>query len=110
MEEVKDFSDKLNTGPLWQRLGRSLLVVAITAVLWMLTAVLSGLFPTNVNPAVTLSYLVTAFLVSQLNDLNKNRQFKLLVLAAMLSWVTNFIQGTLLLLLLVPLLKKLKLV
>jgi hypothetical protein len=59
---------------------------------------------------ITIAYLLMYYSLSHFNKFSENQNYVLFVVALLLSFTTNFIQGALTLLILPPLLKKLKLI
>ena len=59
---------------------------------------------------ITIAYLLMYYSLSHFNKLTENQNYFLFVVTLLLSFTTNFIQGALTLLILPPLLKKLKLI
>jgi hypothetical protein len=122
-QEVKDFGNTVQVKePLWMKLGRNSLVIVLTLVIGIFTAAISGIFISigsnaSLNglqivfdPMITIGYIAVAYLLGHFNDFSKGQQYKLFLFSLLLSFIFNFIQGALLLVILLPLLKKLKLV
>ena len=103
-------------------LGRWLFIAFIIVCLGLLSAVLSGVLVAIsgtaqisgieivFDPQITLAYIIVGYFVGYFNELSKKTQGNLFVLALLLSFTINFIQGALLLVMLPPALKKLGLV
>ncbi len=118
MEEVKGF--KLEKGG--SKVGKTLLTIVIAVLVGLLAAVLSGILvaisgnaqisgvQVVFDPQITLAYVIVGYFVGYFNELSKKVQGNLFLLALFLSFTVNFIQGALTLVLLPPVLKKLKLV
>ncbi len=97
-----------------KKIGRVLLIILITFVTGLAASALAGVLTTagsNIfNPLVTLAYLVTACLFSYFYDSTKKQMFGWCLFALILSFLVSFITGSLLLVFLPPVLKKLKLI
>lgn len=103
-------------------LGRYLLIILATLVVGFVASALSGVLVAlsanatinglriEFNPMITLAYLVLAYLLAYFNGMSKQQMFGWCLFALFLSYTINFISGSLLLVLLPPALKKLKLV
>ena len=123
MEEVKDFGDKFKTKTgVGVKIGRFVLTVVVTLLVGLLAIVLSGILTgmsANVqvagvqiifDPQITLAYLILSYLVGYFNSLTKRQNYYLFLFALLLSYTVNFLQGSIMLVLLAPILKKLKLI
>src|SRR3972149_9682604 len=118
MEEVKEFKDLGPKKSFW----RGLLILLVTIIVGLLAAVLSGILVAVsgtaqlsgvqivFDPQITLAYVIVGYFVGYFNELSKKAQGNLFLLALLLSFTVNFIQGTLLLVILPPVLKKLRLI
>ena len=62
------------------------------------------------DPNITIAYLILAYLLSFYYQLNRAQGYKYIILALILSYTTTFLQGSLFLVILVPIMKWLKLV
>ena len=121
MEEVKEFPSTA-LGTRGKRLGRGLLILLVTVGVGLLAAVLSGILvaisgtaqisgvQVVFDPQIPLAYVIVGYFAGYFNELSKKVQGNLFLLALFLSFTVNFIQGALTLVLLPPVLKKLKLV
>lgn len=80
----------------------------------MISAVSTNMSVTGVglqfDPIITLSYLVIAYMLSSYYQLNRAQGYKYFILALVLSYTTSFLQGSLFLVILIPVMKWLKLV
>lgn len=102
-------------------IGKGLLVVLATILTGLLAAVLAGVFmavSSNVNvadlqitfdPQITIAYLLVSYLLSRLSNFTSKQMHLFFLLSLGLSYTTPFIQGSLLLVLLPPILRKLRL-
>ena len=97
-----------------KKLGRYCLIILVTLAVGFVASALAGVLTTagsNIfNPLVTLAYLVTACLFSYFYDSTKKQMFGWCLFALILSFLVSFITGSLLLVFLPPVLKKLKLI
>jgi len=99
-----------------------LAVLVLFALIYLSAAVLTGFisaFSNNIETStfaiifdsqITIAYLLMYYSLSHFNKLTENQNYVLFVLTLLLSFTTNFIQGAFTLLILPPLLKKLKLI
>jgi hypothetical protein len=109
---------KLNLTPLGKTIG----IIAITAVLAFVSIFLSGFlsaFSANItiqngltyfDPLITVSYLVVFYFLSYVYPFTNKQRGYYFFLSLALSFTINFVEGTLLLISLYPILKKLKLI
>jgi len=97
-----------------KKIGRRLAIILITLVTGFIASALAGAFIAAggnlFNPLTTLAYLLTAYLFSYFYGSTKNQMFGWCLFALILSFSVNFITGSILLVLLPPVLKKLKLI
>lgn len=103
-------------------IGRFLLIILVTLVVGLVASALAGVLVAlsanatvnglrvEFNPMITLAYLALAYLIANFNNLEKQQIFRWCLFALFLSYAVNFISGSLLLVLLPPTLKKLKLI
>lgn len=119
---------ELNTLPTQNKLNRLKLTLKVLAILvlfvliYLGSAVLTGFisaFSNNIESGtfniifdsqITIAYLLMYYSLSQFNQFSKRQNYHFFVVTLLLSFTTNFIQGALTLLILPPLLKKLKLI
>jgi len=109
------------TLPNFKPLGKSLLILLLAVLLYLLAAVLAGAvsaLSTNVDmtsvaiifdPQLTIAYLLIYFATNHFYRFSSRGSYSYLILAIALSFTTNFIQGVIFMLILPPLLRKLKL-
>ncbi len=122
-EYVKDFTKDLkDKKPLKVKFLKPLFIFLVVITTLILSLVLSSLlsavssnvqisgFKTYFDPQITLTYLVLAYLTGYFQGLTKKQQANLFWFALLLSYTTSFIQGSLTLVLIIPILKKLKLI
>ena len=96
--------------------------IAVFVLIYLGSAVLTGLisaFSNNIETStfniifdsqITIAYLLMYYFIAKLNKLSDNQNYLFFVVTILLSFTTNFIQGALTLLIIPPLLKKLKLI
>ena len=101
--------------------GKVLATVAVTIVTALLAAVLAGVllalggnatlanFTINFDPQITVAYLLVFFFVSRFSNLSHKQGYTFFLLTLVLSFTVNFIQGSLLLIMLPKILTKLHL-
>ena len=122
-EYVKDFTkDIKNKKPLKIKSLKPLFIFLITIATLALSLILASLIASmssNVqlsglqayfDPQITIAYLFVGYLTGYFHNLTKNQQKNLFIFALLLSYTTDFIQGSLTLILIIPILKKLKLI
>jgi hypothetical protein len=120
MTEVKDFQSVPTGDPIWKRPLKGLATVAVVILLTFLSSILAGILlganetvnagQLTLNAGATLVYLVIAYLAGKLYELKPMPTYNFLVLAGVLSIIMAFVPGMLVMLMIVPILKKLKLV
>lgn len=104
--------------PILKILGILILFVLIYLAAAVATGFISA-FSNNIDTSsfniifdsqITIAYLLMYYSLSHFNKLTEAQNYILFVLTLLLSFTTNFIQGALTLLIIPPLLKKLKLI
>ncbi len=109
---------KINLKPLGKVLG----IIATTTILGLVCVFLSGFlsaFSANLSiqngltyfdPLITIAYILVFYSVSHYYSLTKKQAYNYLLLALFLSFTINFVEGSLILVFLAPILRKLKLI
>ena len=104
------------------KITKPVLITLITITVGFLSAIISSILTgvsstiqisglqTVFNPLITIAYLLIGYLISYFNALTKKQQYKLFIFSLLLSFTIDFINGAILLIILIPLLKKLKLI
>lgn len=113
----------LNTSPSkLKTLGKSLGVLILTILVYLGAAVATGFisaFSNNIETSsfaiifdsqITIAYLLTYYSLAHFYKMTERQNYLLFVATLLLSFTTNYIQGTIALLILLPLLRKLKLI
>ena len=113
----------LNTSPSkLKTLGKSLGVLILTILVYLGAAVATGFisaFSNNIETSsfaiifdsqITIAYLLTYYSLAHFYKMTERQNYLLFVTTLLLSFTTNYIQGTIALLILLPLLRKLKLI
>lgn len=97
-------------------------IIILSIVVYLGSAVATGFisaFSNNIETStfaiifdsqITIAYLLMYYSLSHFYKFNENQNYFLFVVTLLLSFTTNFIQGAITLLILPPLLKKLKLI
>lgn len=103
-------------------LGKSLGIVILTILVYLGAAVATGFisaFSNNIETSsfaiifdsqITIAYLLTYYSLAHFYKMTERQNYLLFVSTLLLSFTTNYIQGTIALLILLPLLRKLKLI
>ena len=99
---------------LLKKTGRIGLIFLVAALVFFVASALAGALTAaggnQYNPIITIAYLLTACLFSYFYSATKKEMFSWCLLALILSFLVNFIIGSLFLVILPPTLKKLKLI
>jgi hypothetical protein len=118
-ENKKKFAlPKLNLG----KFGRFLLLLVISIAVYLLSAVLAGVISalsanidvTSISilfdPQITIAYILVYYSTNHFYKFTPRQTYLYLLFTLLLSFTTNFIQGSITMLVLPPVLKKLKLI
>ena len=101
-------------------LGKSLGVLMLTILVYLGAAVATGFisaFSNNIETSsfaiifdsqITIAYLLTYYSLAHFYKMTERQNYLLFVTTLLLSFTTNYIQGTIALLILLPLLRKLR--
>ncbi|MFH1244081.1 MAG: hypothetical protein V1487_00695 [bacterium] len=104
------------------KFGRTLGIILITILLNLGAAVIAGFisaFSSNIDvnslslifdPQITIAYVLVYYSFVHFYKLTTNQSYLYLIFVLLLSFTTNFIQGSITMIVLPPLLKKLKLI
>ncbi|OIN89209.1 hypothetical protein AUJ59_02260 [Candidatus Beckwithbacteria bacterium CG1_02_47_37] len=99
---------------LLKKTGRIVLIFLVAALVFFAASAPAGALTTangsQYNPIITIAYLLTACLFSYFYSATKREMFSWCLLALILSFLVNFIIGSLFLVMLPPALKKLRLI
>lgn len=104
------------------KIGRSLGVILVIVLLNLASAVIAGFisaFSSNIDvnsltltfdPQITIAYILVYYSFVHFYKLTSRQSYLYLILTLILSFTTNFIQGSITMIILPPILKKFKLI
>ena len=102
--------------------GRFLLLLVVSVLVYLGSAILAGVISaisTNIDvtaisiifdPQITIAYILVYYSTNHFYKFTSRQTYLYLLFTLLLSFTTNFIQGSIVMLALPPLLKKLKLI
>jgi len=109
---------KLNLKPLGKVVGVGIVFLVLYIVTIFISSVISSFsenvsisgLTTSFNPLITIAYILVFYSVSFYYSLTKKQAYNYLLLALFLSFTINFVEGSMILVALAPILHKLKLI